>query len=58
MLGIEIGKLEETVVSRLYVDGIVDRVEDGFMTVEDAAKEVFEMYQNIETPEIEMNVEK
>ena len=58
MFGIEIGKLEETVVSRLYVDGIVDRVEDGFMTVEDAAKEVFEMYQNIETPEIEMNVEK
>lgn len=58
MFGIEIGKPEETVVPRLYVDGIVDRVEDGFMTVEDAAKEVFEMYQNIETPEIEMNVEK
>lgn len=58
MFGIEIGKLEETVVSRLYVDGIVDRVEDGFMTVEDAAKEVLEMYQNIETPGIEMNVEK
>lgn len=58
MLGIEIRKPEETVVPRLYVDGIVDRVKDGFMTVEDAAKEVFEMYQNIETPEIEMNVEK
>lgn len=58
MFGIEIGKPEETVVPRLYVDGIVDRVEDGFMTVEDAAKKVFEMYQNIETPEIEMNVEK
>lgn len=58
MLGIEIGKPEETVVPRLYVDGIVDRVENGFMTVEDAAKKVFEMYQNSETPEIEMNVEK
>lgn len=58
MLGIEIRKPEETVVPRLYVDGIVDRVEDGFMTVEDAAKKVFEMYQNSETPEIEMNVEK
>lgn len=58
MFGIEIGRPEETVVPRLYVDGIVDRVEDGFMTVEDAAKKVFEMYQNIETPEIEMNVEK
>lgn len=58
MFGIEIGKPEETVVPRLYVDGIVDIVEDGFMTVEDAAKKVFEMYQNIETPEIEMNVEK
>lgn len=58
MLGIEIRKPEETVVQRLYVDGIVDRVEDGFMTVEDAAKKVFEMYQNSETPEIEMNVEK
>lgn len=53
MLGIEIRKPEETVVPRLYVDGIVDRVEDGFMTVEDAAKKVFEMYQNSETPEIE-----
>lgn len=30
MLGIEIRKPEETVVPRLYVDGIVDRVEDGF----------------------------
>jgi hypothetical protein len=58
MLGIEIRKPEETVVPRLYVDGIVDRVEDGFMTVEDAAKKVFEMYQNSETPEIDMNVEK
>lgn len=58
MLGIEIRKPEETVVPRLYVDGIVDRVEDGFMTVEDAAKKVFETYQNSETPEIEMNVEK
>lgn len=58
MLGIEIRKPEETVVPRLYVDGIVDRVEDGFMTVEDAAKKVFEMYQNSEAPEIEMNVEK
>lgn len=58
MLGIEIRKPEETVVPRLYVDGIVDRVEDGFMTVEDVAKKVFEMYQNSETPEIEMNVEK
>ena len=58
MLGIEIRKPEETVVPRLYVDGIVDRVEDGFMTGEDAAKKVFEMYQNSETPEIEMNVEK
>ena len=58
MLGIEIRKPEETVVPRLYVDGIVDRVEDGFMTVEDAAKKVFEMYQNSETPEMEMNVEK
>ena len=58
MLGIEIRKPEETVVPRLYVDGIVDIVEDGFMTVEDAAKKVFEMYQNSETPEIEMNVEK
>lgn len=58
MLGIEIRKPEETVVPRLYVDGIVDRVEDGFMTVEDAAKKVFEMYQNSETPEIEMNTEK
>lgn len=58
MLGIEIRKPEETIVPRLYVDGIVDRVEDGFMTVEDAAKKVFEMYQNSETPEIEMNVEK
>ncbi len=58
MLGIEIRKPEETIVLRLYVDGIVDRVEDGFMTVEDAAKKVFEMYQNSETPEIEMNVEK
>ena len=46
MLGIEIRKPEETVVPRLYVDGIVDRVEDGFMTVEDAAKKVFEMYKN------------
>lgn len=58
MLGIEIRKPGETVFPRLYVDGIVDRVEDGFMTVEDAAKKVFEMYQNSETPEIEMNVEK
>lgn len=58
MLGIEIRKPEETVVPRLYVDGIVDRVEDGFMTAEDAAKKVFEMYQNSETPEIDMNVEK
>lgn len=58
MLGIEIRKPEETVVPRLYVDGIVDRVEDGFMTVEDAAKKVFETYQNSETPEIEMNIEK
>ena len=58
MLGIEIRKPGETVVPRLYVDGIVDRVEDGFMTVEDAAKKVFETYQNSETPEIEMNVEK
>lgn len=58
MLGIEIRKPEETVVPRLYVDGIVDRVEDGFMTDEDAAKKVFEMYQNSETPEIDMNVEK
>lgn len=58
MLGIKIRKPGETVVPRFYVDGIVDRVEDCFMTVEDAAKKVFEMYQNSETPEIEMNVEK
>nr|DAG03580.1 MAG TPA: Protein of unknown function (DUF1444) [Siphoviridae sp. ctVOP12] len=58
MIGIEIAKPGETVVPRLYVDGIVDRVEDGFMTVEDAAKKVFETYQNSETLEIEMNVEK
>ena len=58
MIGIEIAKSGETVVPRLYVDGIVDRVKDGFMTVEDAAKKVFEMYQNSETPEIEMDVEK
>lgn len=58
MIGIEIVKQGETVVPRLYVDGIVDRVKDGFMTVEDAAKKVFEMYQNSETSEIEMDVEK
>lgn len=29
MIGIEIVKQGETVVPRLYVDGIVDRVKDG-----------------------------
>ena len=57
MLGIEIRKAGETVVPRLYVDGIVDRVKDGFMTAEDAAKKVFDMYQNSEVLVIEMDVE-
>ena len=57
-LGIEIRKIGKTVTPRIYVDGIVDRVKDGFMTVEDAAKKVLEMYQNSEAPTIEMDVEK
>ena len=57
-LGIEIEKPGETVVPRLYVDGIVDGLEYGFMTVEEAAKKVFEMYQNIDWMTIEMNVEE
>lgn len=57
MLGIEIRKAGETVVPRLYVDGIVDRVKDGFMTAEDAAKKAFDMYQNSEVLAIEMDVE-
>lgn len=57
MLGIEIRKTGETLVPRIYVDGIVDRVKDGFMTVEDAAKKVLDIYQNSEELDIEMDVE-
>lgn len=57
MLGIEIRKTGETLVTRIYVDGIVDRVKDGFMTVEDAAKKVLDIYQNSEELDIEMDVE-
>ena len=57
-LGIEIEKPGETVIPRLYVDDIVDGLEYGFMTVEEAAKKVFKMYQNIDWLTIEMDVEK
>lgn len=57
MLGIEIRKTGETLVPRIYVDGIVDRVKDGFMTVEDAAKKVLDIYQNSGALDIEMDVE-
>lgn len=57
-LVIEIGKRGETVIPRVYVDDIVYGVEVGFMTVEEAAKKVFEMYQNSEGLTIEMDVEK
>ena len=57
-LGIEIEKPGETVIPRLYVDDIVDGLEYGFMTVEEAAKKVFKMYQNIDWLTIEMDAEK
>lgn len=57
MLGIEIRKTGETLAPRIYVDGIVDRVKDGFMTVEDAAKKVLDIYQNSGALDIEMDVE-
>lgn len=57
MLGIEIRKTGETLTPRIYVDGIVDRVKDGFMTVEDAAKKVLDIYQNSGALDIEMDVE-
>lgn len=58
MLGIEIRKPGETVIPRLYVDDIVDGLEYGFMTVEEAAKKVFKMYQNIDWLTPEMDIEK